>query len=242
MLLALPSWAVDIQRARWLTKALNALPGLQAILCRLHQVTYVVHFNTVVLEFVYPKGESLSERLGSSKHMSENGARVLCRDLLQVVTDMRQTPLRLWGILPSATVYLDKRGEVCSLLPIGCVLSFRGAKSCAMSMVERAGSKCLPPELDRAIFLTDQDLVEDVEACFAADNYAVAALVLEALVRKRPEDMRQKAVTALLPEASVDLLHKVLYEDWAWRLTGNDALAHPWLSCLNTVRSTISTI
>mmetsp|Transcript_2247 Transcript_2247/g.5058 ORF Transcript_2247/g.5058 Transcript_2247/m.5058 type:complete len:360 (+) Transcript_2247:58-1137(+) len=228
VLLAWPGWAVDLHRAKNLVQQASNLE-VQTKVCRLWRVHSVSHFNTVVFEFDMPRGESLSERLERDGPLPETSARSLCARLLRAVSELQRSSLWLWGIVHSSMTFLDRREELCTLLPLGCLLSFKGAKGAAVALAEKFGKSRVAPELDRAVVTTERLLVQDAGARLAADTYGVAALILEALALVGPDDVRNGRVTSSLPEVALDLLHKVLHVDHTWRLTGQDALEHRWL-------------
>jgi len=95
---------------------------------------------------------------------------------------------------------------------------------------ERLGDRHVAPELGRAVISTDHTLLKDNCARLAADSYAIGALVLKALALAEPQALRSDAVVAALPEAAVDLLHRMLHNDYTWRVAGADVLGHSWLA------------
>lgn len=229
ILLALPDWAVDVPRAYSLVQYASNFEGLRKF-CRLTRVRRAPRFNQVVFECDLPKGKSLECWLGEHGSLDEEASRELFRELLQIMATLHRTShsiLTLWGLLHPSMVYLGQRGDLVSVMPVGCLLSFAGAKSCALTLCDSMTRHWLPPELDRAILTADRSLIVDVSARSAADTFSAAAVVLHAMRQVTPDGLHDKEV--LLPEAAVDMLSKVLYKDFHWRLPCEDALDHPWL-------------
>lgn len=225
VLLALPGWAVDLERAKWLER----LP-LRHEDCQKMVLVWSCHQDrctgNVCFQMDYPHGESLEARLARGPLEAEQG-RKLCFSLVQMILRLQRTMFRLWGFLDASMVFLNEAGELSSVLPMGCLLSFEGAKSFALVALEQSGVH-LPPEVERAVATDDQTLIQKPTMFVATDTYGVAALVLEAMAQAAPADVRDKAVMGRLPEDASDFLHKALYNDPDWRLYGRESLAHPW--------------
>jgi len=229
MLFALPDWAVDVPRAYALVQYASAFEGLQKF-CRLTRVARAPCFNQVVFECDLPKGRSLESLLAEHGSLDDEISQELFRELLQIVANLHRTShsiITLWGLLHPSMVYIGPHGHLTSVIPVGCVLSFAGAKSCAMALCGSMTRHWLPPELERAVEHPDRTLIVDVSARSAADTFSVAAVVLHAMRQVTPDCLHNSEV--ILPESSVDLFCKVLYVDFHWRLPCADALLHPWL-------------
>lgn len=228
-LLALPDWAVDVPRAKSLVQYASCLEGLRKF-CRLTHVKRVPSFNHVVFEFDIPKGESLESWLGEQGSLSEDACRELLRELLQIMTCLHRGPhslVTLWGLLHPSMVFLGPCGNLASVLPISCLLSYAGAKSCGLTLSDSISKHWLPPEMHKALTTSDRSLIVDASARSAADTFCVAALVLHAMGQVAPNRLHKSEVS--LPESAVDLLTKVLFADRRWRMTSADALNHPWM-------------
>eukprot|EP00747_Dinoflagellata_sp_TGD_P222812 gnl/TRDRNA2_/TRDRNA2_94490_c0_seq1.p1 gnl/TRDRNA2_/TRDRNA2_94490_c0~~gnl/TRDRNA2_/TRDRNA2_94490_c0_seq1.p1 ORF type:complete len:370 (-),score=45.97 gnl/TRDRNA2_/TRDRNA2_94490_c0_seq1:101-1210(-) len=234
VLLALPDWAVDTQRAR----ALTELPE-PTLVCRLRRMFKPSFSGEVIFEFDVPTGEDLNSRLSRCGCLDQRATKHMLRDLLVVVMSFQaMPPLHLWGLLDGSMVFLEQsKGRVSGLLPLGCLLSLAGARSVATTL-PRFQSR-LAPEFARALTTNDLKVFRSKDGRLGADAYAVATVALEALVQKmQPPSMltpetvarHRKMMIDALPECAVDLLQKALYEDVNWRLSAQDTLAHPWLS------------
>uniref|UniRef100_A0A6T1J6C5 Protein kinase domain-containing protein n=1 Tax=Alexandrium monilatum TaxID=311494 RepID=A0A6T1J6C5_9DINO len=228
ILLAMPEWAVDVDLAYRLAQLTTCLE-LDSRVCRLWRVSCVHTFNTVVFEFEAPQGEPLSRWLQRCGHIPEDGAVELCRGLLHVVSHLQGVRLCLWGLIHTSMTYVDHGASFATVLPVACLFSFHGAKCAAVTMCDRCADLCLTPEMERAITVSDRALLQEPEARSAADNYAVAALVLRAIAKVGPEDACWAFVSESVSEAAADLLSKALCRDYAWRLTPQNALVHRWL-------------
>jgi len=240
VLLALPGWAVEFRRAQWLAR-LQGRPENDTRLCRLCRVFQVEMGDVVVFEFEHPCREggnnikALSQWLErcTNGYMGEADGQVLCLDLLQLLTGLQSTPMRLWGFADASMVFLGGGGRLGRLLPIGCLLTLAGAKAVAAKLIEEADSNSqnaprgITPEL--AAVLSSGRVFADDAHKITSDTYAVVALVLEAMLQTGPEGIRDCKVTTALSESANDFFHKALYEDPEWRLCGEQALAHPWL-------------
>jgi hypothetical protein len=228
MLLALPDWAVNVSRAYNVQYASN-FEGLRKF-CRLTRVIRAPRFNHVVFEFDLPEGQSLESWLDEHGSLDDETSRELFRELLQIMTSLHNTShciITLWGLLHPSMVYLGPGGDFLSVIPVGCLLSFAGAKSCALTLCDSIPRRCLPPELDKAMATSDRSLIVDISARIAADTFSAAAMVLHAMRQVTPDGLFDKEL--LLPEKLVDLFSKTLYVDFNWRLPCEDAVNHPWL-------------
>mmetsp|Transcript_56127 Transcript_56127/g.180136 ORF Transcript_56127/g.180136 Transcript_56127/m.180136 type:complete len:371 (+) Transcript_56127:59-1171(+) len=231
VLVALPTWAVDVRRAQCLAQVAANTPERVRHLVRLWRVCCCDVFGSVVLEFDFPNGEALNARLRRSGCLEEEEARVIGRQLLEALTNLRPTPLRLWGLLGTTEVYLGEEGSLTSILPLACLLSFKGAKSTALtfSLGQCGHSRRLPPELKRAVLTTERLLAEDAEARAAADVYAVGALLLEASTPKESIETEARNILEDLPDGMSSMLLRMLYSEPEWRLTAEEALVHAWM-------------
>mmetsp|Transcript_6795 Transcript_6795/g.12934 ORF Transcript_6795/g.12934 Transcript_6795/m.12934 type:complete len:372 (+) Transcript_6795:62-1177(+) len=241
VLLSLPDSAVDVRRARLLTRVGGRQEG--RILCRVWRANYSSMNDQVILEFDFPVGEPLDKFLERQGNLTEDLAKHLCRDLLDLITAW-ESNLTLGGMMDASLVYLTKSGLLSTLLPLICLLSPRGLKATAMSVVEQISSNgakdSMSPELKEAT-LGHGIPIGDKERCITSDSYAVMALVLEALAGIEPKTLREDDAepqtgsrdsnggTLGMSKSAKDLFNKALYEDPAWRLCGQDALGHPWL-------------
>jgi len=240
MLLALPDWAVDVRRAHNLVQYASNLQGMQKF-CRLTRVVRAPCFNQVVVECDLPRGESLESWLGRHGSLDEETSQDLFRELLQIMASMHRTSrssITLWGLIHPSMVHLGPRGDLVSMIPIGCLLSFAGAKSCGLTLCDSMTMHWLPPELYKAISTSDRFLIVDASARFAADTFAAAAVVLHAMRQVPPDGLHNSAL--LLPESAVDLLSKVLYVDFRWRLSCADAQDHPWLCNAKSLKQSMT--
>lgn len=228
VLLALPFWAVDKDAAERLM-ALTQSADSKLKVCRLWRCTVVRTFNTTVFEFDFPQGQPLSRLLEKKGCIEEDIARDLCRNLLQLIDDLANINLCFWGFVCASMTYVDHLSALSTLLPVSCLLTFKGAKCIAQGMSEPGNMMCVTPEMSRALCSTDLSLALDLDVRFATDNYAVAALILRALTKAGPEFVMKVEVAEALPEPAADLLQKVLYRDHQWRLKGSKALEHRWL-------------
>jgi len=178
----------------------------------------------VVFEFDCPKGESLESWLNTNGQMTEAVAQRLCRDLLNILIahGQQHTMLRFWGLLLPNTVFVSPDGALVSVLPLGSVLSLRGARAVAKDIT------CwgIAPELLR---VNSTNYSKHQDPWKATDSYGVAALVLEALARIKPKNLMDKNIVDTLPHFAIDFLHKALFDDPSWRLTGREAMSHPWM-------------
>mmetsp|Transcript_79446 Transcript_79446/g.208621 ORF Transcript_79446/g.208621 Transcript_79446/m.208621 type:complete len:388 (+) Transcript_79446:79-1242(+) len=229
VLLAFPDWAVDMPRARWLEMAMKR-PDMTPKLCRFRRIHSAPNFNSVVLEFDYPRGEALTRWLDRSDGViSEDGAIGLCRDLLTVVSSLEQMEMPQWGMLHPSSVFVNKSGSLMMLLPLGCLLSYKGALASVLSIVMAQGRSRVAPELYQELNNTEAKLLKNPEATFAADIFAVALIVVEAMAGGAGLEALQGPSDKGLGAGATDLLAKMLYKEHTWRLCGRDALAHPWL-------------
>jgi len=242
MLLALPDWAVDVPRAQSIVQYASNLAGLRNF-CRLTRITRAPRFNHVVFECDLPRGKSLESWLDEHGYLDEETSQELFRELLQTMASLHRTShsiISLWGLLHPSMVYLGPGGDLVSVMPVGCLLSFAGAKSCGLTLCDSMTRHWLPPELDRAIITSDRSLIVDPSARSAADTFSAAAVVLHAMQQVAPDGLRDKKVLVLLPEPAVDLFSKVLYVDFHWRATCADALDHPWLCDRKSMKRAIT--
>jgi len=228
VLLALPDWSVDVDRGRWIMRPLSVD---WRYLSRVSQVTRRESSHIVIVEFEYPKGESLEVRL-SRGTMSEEAVQNLYYDLLSLLLG---TCLFFWGFFIPGTIFVFEDGRLASVLPISCLLDFEGAKAAASS----AAIQKLVPELAIAFGQGDWTLPEYRDRCQFIDSYAIAATMVEALLgQERAEARHTQAVCSdeyvVASTVAHDLFQKALQDDPEWRLSARDAFHHPWL--LNVCR------
>lgn len=244
VLLALPDWAVDLRRAKWMARATGSsqMPsGSRCSMCRFYHAKAVG--DNVVLEFDFPAGKPITWFLEERGALSEAVGKQLCCDLLTCILGHHESTLRLWGFIDASTVFLDSHGFARCLLPLGNLLSIRGVKAVCMALSERAkdtsntAAACyhIPPEL----YLALHDGIYGVhtldEHSVGTDSYGVIALIAEAMSwgeRDRPRQAGHPRVASHLSAAAKDCLNKALYEDPAWRLCGKDLLVHQWMTTL----------
>lgn len=223
VLLALPKWAADRVRARWLARTNVKLPNIinvtRTIVAEEDDLTFI--------EFEYPSGESLDVWL-QRQRMPESVARNLCFDLLNTLVGCRFSPIRFRGLLTPEAVYVSASGSLIGVMPVGSALSYSGVKH-SLPQIEKVGNEGLPPELKRAFDAGNRMTVLSQEIASASDLYSAAAIVLQAMTGQQPEAARNSETTDVLSPLASDLLHKALYQDPSWRLSCEDALQHPWL-------------
>jgi len=233
VLLALPDWTVDLQRARWLERMRGRFEDTSLLAKPLR---IIPEADILIFEFEYPSGISLADWVRKCGYMPEVGANVLYKDLMGLSMEFQSSMMRLWGFVDSRMVMLSPYGRLAKLLPLGCLLSFRGATAVVMHNA-MAGNR-LAPELAQALAEGNRAVGSNRDLMAGADAYAVAMVTLEALAGRQEElgdswersaEWERKAVDSLTETAS-DLFHKALYEDPAWRLSVDDALEHPWLT------------
>mmetsp|Transcript_4884 Transcript_4884/g.11410 ORF Transcript_4884/g.11410 Transcript_4884/m.11410 type:complete len:371 (-) Transcript_4884:261-1373(-) len=233
VLVLLPSWAVDLERAKWLcemgpNKAYHHL-------CTLLSVTQNKRRDSVLLEFDYPAGLPLDEWLESQDREldKEEYCRLLCRELLVVRVKLGSTLLRFWGFLNSSNISVTHHGSLVKITSLGYVLSSKGAKAMARSEIRKGRKGPLPPELIKLLEIQTQSeeprQVHSPAMDVTTDSYAVAALVLKVLTGREPSQMQDQTLLESIPKESVDWFGRVLFADPAWRLSGMDAIEHTWL-------------
>jgi len=145
VLVALPDWPVDMNQARWLIKLRDGPKPL----VRLWNAE--LHHEHVVLELDLPRGESVASRCNASVCMGEAQACKLCRQLVELLTGLRSTPFHLSGLLDVSLVFLTQYSALSCILPLGCLLSIRGMKAAASSVLEQGGGASLAPEIRDAV-------------------------------------------------------------------------------------------
>lgn len=231
VLLALSDAAVDMQRAKWLSRR----PGFNAeaaMLCHLWRFKECKAAGVVVFEFDFPRGVSLSERLAEGRQLSHARVQALCRSLLKLVTSLGPAPLRLLGFIDASMVFLSAEDSMEALVPLGCLLSFRGAQTAVFQASQRKEDFCLAPELKMAMVTKDRSLVTDLDMASVTDAYAIAVLALRALGQERMDGADMKVTIqgqTDIPPLARDMLQKALHHEPDWRLSGDAALSHPWL-------------
>lgn len=213
VLLALPEWAVDLPRAQWL----SLLPQSDdwKMMPQLHRVTALESLELVVFEFAVPPRDArtLAVTLKNAP-LNEGEAQRLYHDFLRLLICLPS--LRLWGLLRPEIIYLDDQHRLASLLPLGQLLSFEGA---------RAAIRAAPgvaPELVAALALQDKSFGDDRSRALEADAFGVAALVVVALGGEKGN--------IELSATACDLLERTFQQDRARRLTAGKAMLHPWLA------------
>jgi len=228
VLVALPTQAVDRQRAKLLKRCQSSLLQRQCLICPLLRVVQPVAMDITVLEFDFPKGEPLSKRLETAC-FAEVAAQSLCRDLLSTVLRLKEVRMTFSGLMDASMVYVDGDCRVTGLLPVGCILSSHGVQRAITGIVSGKCAEHLAPEL-----LEKADFVHHTHDCPAVclqwDNFVVAAIVLQALLLAEPASVNRACVRQALSDASGDFLCKALHWEPQWRLCGEKALAHPWLA------------
>lgn len=213
VLLALPDWAVDVARAQWLSR----LPEGDdwKMLLKLWRVTVMESLELVVMEFAQPPADSqnLAARPKESP-LSEEEAQRLYHDLLRLILCL--PTLRLWGLLRPELIHLDGQQRLASLIPLGQLLSFEGA---------RAAIRAAPgvaPELATALANEDRTFADDRSRSLEADAYGVVALVVASLGGAEG--------SVQLSASACDLLESAFQRDPRARLTAGKAILHPWLA------------
>jgi len=235
VLLALPEWVVDLRRARWMVRFSDRRAvKLKAV--KRNEERVCLQFEHPSFHPSLPKCDALENYLSISGKMSEESARDLGRDLLYIITGLNHGVTH-WGFIDPSMVFVSPLGRVTSLLPLGAILSRNGVKAVAMNVMDRACQlmkpDSLPPEVKKAAITGSgwQSIAQ--EHYRSTDSFAVASLVLEALSDqslKIPSYARKiTQVSEVLSTTANDFLKKALFEDPAWRLAGEEAIAHPWL-------------
>jgi len=231
VLLALPSWAVDFRRSKWLAQVSSTSAGAWR-LCPLRRCYQCELFSTTVLEFELPEGQALDTFLEQSGPLTEADARRLARDLLASLDLMRLAGFTFSGLMGASSVHLASGGRLGCLLPVGCLFTAAGARTVvrmASAQLDDGGS-FLAPEVQEAAHSISVCLVDkDDETQAAADAHAAGALLLRACAGVLPQAVWQPAVLEALPRGAADLLPRLLHKDRAWRLRVQDALLHPWV-------------
>jgi len=226
VLVALPEWALDMSQCSWLIKFRDGSKPL----VRLWSAER--YYDNAILEFDFPKGESVAQRHTRSVCMAEREACKLCRELVEFLTGLRSTPFHLSGLLDDSLVFLTQFSLSC-IVPLGCLLSIRGMKAAASSVLDRGGSASLAPEIRDAV-IGNGIIARNSESRFATDSYAIAALVRKVLTWRQLDSMdvhkRRSLIMDPISDVGVDWMNKSLYEDPEWRLCGHSSLQHPWFS------------
>lgn len=218
VLVALPEWAVDINQTRWLIKLRDG----PKTLVRLRNVE--LNHDTAILEFGFPRGESVAQRCKEFACMGEAEACKLCRELVELLTSLRPTPFHLGGLLDVSLVFLTQSSSLSCILPLACLLSLQGWHAAALSVLLHTGPGSLSPEIISAV--AGNGIVScSTQLRFASDSYAIAALV-RTVLNWHPSGPKMQRVS----DVGNDWMIKALYEDPKWRLYGHSALKHPWLS------------
>mmetsp|Transcript_121749 Transcript_121749/g.191072 ORF Transcript_121749/g.191072 Transcript_121749/m.191072 type:complete len:377 (-) Transcript_121749:42-1172(-) len=226
VLVALSEAAVDLQRAKWLCRR----PGFNAeaaYLCHLCRSRECKASGSVVLEFDYPRGESLADVLSQEQQLSDAEVRVLVHQLMKLVVFAANKPLRLLGFIDPSMVFLNEQRELMKFVPLGCLLSYSGAKAATYQAVESGADWALAPEVKRAVLTNDRSLEQDMDIAIITDAYAVSVLALRALGQRRVDD---KGIEIDIPDLAHDMLKKALHSDPEWRLSAEAALSHPWIA------------
>lgn len=228
VLLALPDWAVDLKRTRWLMRQskrgrLDTSPPLP--LCALYACRECPAFGLVVLEFSYPEGRELTKHLPVA---SLREAQLLGRDLFKLVFG-NSPQLCFWGLLNASMIFMERSGRLCQLVPVSCLLTLLGVRATAAHIAHRGKSSRLAPEL-KAMLLDEAARADEtiLSGLASSDSYAIGHVMLQALLGKRAEYGDGRALMSLSSEAQ-DLMQKVLYEEPEWRLLAQGALQHRWL-------------
>jgi hypothetical protein len=224
VLLALPDAAVDLQRAKWLSRR----PGFTAeaaSLCHLRRVKEVKASGSVVVDFDYPRGVPLTEVL-QSRPLNDVSALHLMRNLLRLVTCLGPSPLRLLGLIDVSMVFLNSKDSLEALIPLGCLLSFVGIRAAFFKEFQRNCDPPWPPELKKAVVQNNEGFVTDLDRAPVTDSYAIAVIALRALGQQRVDG---KDIQVEVSPLARDMLQKALHHEPEWRLSGVAALSHPWL-------------
>jgi len=233
VVMALPELAVDLKRAKWLSRR----PGFTAdaaSLCHLKRVKECKATGSVVIEFDYPHGVPLSEILESRK-LDEGSVQSLVRSLLKLVTSLGPAPLRLLGFIDSSMIFLNLQDALEAMVPLGCLLSFEGAMSTMFQAIQQHGCDvALAPELKTAMIKKDASVMTALDRACITDTYAIGIIALRALGQQRV-DGGKNIIQIELPPLARDLLQKVLHNEPDWRLAGEAALDHPWLRDVRAV-------
>jgi len=214
VLLALPEWAVDVPRAQWLTRL---PPGAEwQSLTRLWQVSPVPASGLVTFVFDLPPSSAQSLQMRVRKDaFTDAMARRMHGNLLRLLLCL--PTLRFWGLLRQELVYVDDQGSLLSILPLGCLLNFKGARAA----IHKA--PVVAPELRTAVDRNDCSLGTSRGRNLGVDTHAVAALVLGAL------GAGGRGVAGLSSGAQ-DVLAKMLRDEPESRIGAGAALCHPWLT------------
>merc|ERR1712070_461106 len=229
VLLALPSWAVDIRRARWLVRY-GDRKSVNLRMVKRYQ-------DEVCLQFVLPQAMTLMDYLYKKGTMDEDSAAILCKELLQMLNGLNPGVTH-WGFIDSSMVYVNGSGQLVGVLPIGVVLSQLGVKAVTMNVLQRGAVSesmvpvTLPPEIRDAAIRGGSLQVIAEKHFRSTDTFACALIVLEALSKQSnttPRGKKLEEAGDLISSCGNDFLKKALFPDPAWRLSDEDALTHPWL-------------
>lgn len=235
VLLALPELAVDLKRAKWLSRRMGFLDEA-SLVCHLRRSIEVKPMGATVLEFDYPLGTPLCDFLKQGNSLPAEAVWQLCRDVFGLTSFMApapggSAPLRFCGLIHPSTILVDEDGRLQSVLPIGCVLSWAGACALWEVLKRKREDACLAPELKVAaqknLKLYFADSAALFERAFAADGFAAAMLMLRSLGM---ETVDSAEVTERLSTKANDFLLKAFHKEKEFRLCGPDALSHPWIT------------
>merc|ERR1712062_451698 len=138
-----------------------------------------------------------------------------------------KTCFRLSGCLDRSMLFVNPAGRLEKLLPLGCILSFAGLQASLTGAVKRQAWGNMSPEMKVAVELGMKSTLRDPDVNFAADSYAAATLVRQALAQHVSSDRNCKYSISDIGE---DFLRKAMYDDPSWRLCADDALSHPWFT------------
>eukprot|EP00930_Biecheleria_cincta_P036224 TRINITY_DN24852_c0_g1_i1.p1 TRINITY_DN24852_c0_g1~~TRINITY_DN24852_c0_g1_i1.p1 ORF type:complete len:298 (-),score=40.68 TRINITY_DN24852_c0_g1_i1:193-1086(-) len=171
VLLAMPTWAADKKRARWLARSNAGLP----VVTNITRTIVSDEDDLIFVEFEYPSGESLDVWLRNHQKMPEAIARRLCFDLLNTLVSCRSSPIRFRGLLTLDAVYVSGSGCLIKVLPVGAVLSYLGVKT-SLPLVAKVGDEVLPPEMEQAIEKGNRMVVLSDEMASISDLYSARRL------------------------------------------------------------------
>jgi len=230
----LPIRAVDLDKAKMLARLHNSLRDRRCSVCPLLRATQNSLHQVTVLEFEFPEGVPLNEKLKGGGRISEDCGRELCRDLLDSAMGLHTFEMTLRGLMDASMVYISNesgREQLCGVLPISCVLTTHGAQRATLSVMRSSAAAAdrLDPQLRNAVTSAEDVLFDEFGANAQWDNYVIAAIVLQALTGADPRNVKDAYVQRDLTGSSSDFLCKALHWEPEWRLSGDKAFAHPWL-------------
>eukprot|EP00928_Gymnodinium_smaydae_P020080 TRINITY_DN17756_c0_g1_i1.p1 TRINITY_DN17756_c0_g1~~TRINITY_DN17756_c0_g1_i1.p1 ORF type:complete len:389 (+),score=81.33 TRINITY_DN17756_c0_g1_i1:104-1168(+) len=227
ILLALPTWAVDIKSGTLLANLTSSgLSQPLRNLCQLRSCSKLNTMNTAVCNFRCPLGVPLHEAVHEYGRLTEDNARAICGQLLDLVRNCHRSNVYFRGLLLPSTVFLQKGGNNLEVVvPIGSVLSWAGFKA----TVQDIESHRIAPEISSALYKDVRRFDLSRYSPASADVFAVAALVLEGLAGVPPNKLKDPKVAERVSDDAYDFLLRALHGDPAWRLSLEDALVHRWL-------------